>query len=393
MTEPYLIKWLSKYPKDGGWMYAVACKANLKKEMKNMNHLGIDVGKRKCSRAALKDDKGMMLDEFFFGNDMSGIHNMLSRIQSHGKGATIGAVLESTGNMWIRIHDTLEENGIDTKLANPYKTRIIAEAKIKSDKLDARILSDLLRTDLIYESYVPNSEDRDKRSLVRHRITLSRTKTKLANKVHSILDKYDYQTDLTDIFSKSGIEWLKSLSSIVTPVDRIILNTSIESIEAINQQVDTVSKEISKYARDNKDVKILLSITGIDIFSAMLISAEIVDVRRFSTPWKLVSYAGLAPSIRESSGKIKTGKITKQGSSPCLRWILVQCALTAIRFDAHLRIFYDRIRNKRGHATAIVATTAKELLVIIWYMLTRNELYRYMNKQRYEQKLHKLEHR
>ena len=326
-------------------MYA-ACKANLKKEMKNMNHLGIDVGKRKC-RAALKDDKGMMLDEFFFGNDMSGIHNMLSRIQSHGKGATIRAVLESTGNMWIRIHDTLEENGIDTKLANPYKTRIIAEAKIKSDKLDARILSDLLRTDLIYESYVPNSEDRDKRSLVRHRITLSRTKTKLANKVHSILDKYDYQTDLTDIFSKSGIEWLKSLSSIVTPVDRIILNTSIESIEAINQQVDAVSKEISKYARNNKDVKILLSITGIDIFSAMLISTEIVDIKRFSTPWwKLVSYAGLAPSIRESSGKIKTGGITKQGS-PWLRWILVQCALIAIKYNTHLRIFYDRIKNSK----------------------------------------------
>jgi len=245
---------------------------------------------------------------------------------------------------------------------------------------------------LIYESYVPNSEDRDKRSLVRHRITLSRTKTKLANKVHSILDKYDYQTDLTDIFGgKSGIEWLKSLSSIVTPVDRIILNTSIESIEAINQQVDTVSKEISKYAIDNKDVKILLSITGIDIFSAMLISAEIVDVRRFSTPWKLVSYAGLAPSIRESSGKTKTGKITKQGS-PWLRWILVQCALIAIKYDAHLKIFYDRIRNRKGHATAIVAT-AKELLVIIWYMLTRNELYRYMDKQRYERKLQKLEQR
>jgi transposase len=103
-------------------------------------------------------------------------------------------------------------------------------------------------------------------------------------------------------------------------------------------------------------------------------------VKRFSTPWKLVSYAGLAPSIRESSGKTKTGKITKQGS-PWLRWILVQCALAAIRYDVHLRTFYDRIRNRRGHATAIVAT-AKELLVIIWYMLTRNELYRYMDKQK-----------
>ena len=228
---------------------------------------------------------------------------------------------------------------------------------------------------------------------MRHRITLSRTKTKLVNKVHSILDKYDYRTELTDIFvGKSGIEWLKALSSEVTPVDRIILDTSIESIEAINRQIDTVSKEISKYARDNKDVKILLSITGIDIFSAMLISAEIVDVRRFSTPWKLVSYAGLAPSIRESSGKTKTGKITKQGS-PWLRcWILVQCALIAIKYDAHLKIFYDRIKNRKGHATAIVAT-AKELLVIIWYMLTRNELYRYMDKQRYERKLQKLEQR
>ena len=71
-----------------------------------MNHLGIDVGKRKC-RAALKDNKGKMLDEFFFGNDKNGIHNLLSRIHPIGKCSTTRAVLESTGNMWMRIHDTL----------------------------------------------------------------------------------------------------------------------------------------------------------------------------------------------------------------------------------------------------------------------------------------------
>ena len=130
-----------------------------------LNHLGIDVGKRKC-RAALKDDKGNILDEFFFGNDANGISNLLSRVKTNETRSTTTtvatqAVLESTGNMWMRIHDTLEENGIDTILANPYKTRIIAEAKIKSDKLDARILADLLRTDLIYQSYVPKKEDRE----------------------------------------------------------------------------------------------------------------------------------------------------------------------------------------------------------------------------------------
>ncbi|MDR4492288.1 MAG: transposase [Candidatus Nitrosocosmicus sp.] len=112
---------------------------------------------------------------------------------------------------------------------------------------------------------------------------------------------------MTDIFGAYGIEWLKPLLPKVSPVDMIILSTSIESIQTINQQIDTVSKEISNYAcRNDKSVRILLSITGVDIFSsAMLISSEIVDVRRFSTPWKLVSYAGLAPSIRESSGKTK----------------------------------------------------------------------------------------
>ena len=179
-----------------------------------MNHLGIDVGKRKC-RAALKDDRGKILDEFFFGNNSHGILELIERIQSNRSceqhPTTCNAVLESTGNMWMRIHDTLEDNGIDTILANTFKTKIIAQAKIKSDKLDARILSDLLRTGLISESYVPIKEFREKRSLVRHRIVLSRTKTKLANKIHAILDKYEYRTELTDIFGISGVDWLKSL--------------------------------------------------------------------------------------------------------------------------------------------------------------------------------------
>lgn len=240
---------------------------------------------------------------------------------------------------------------------------------------------------MISESYVPVKEFREKRSLVRHRIVLSRTRTKLANKIHAILDKYEYRTELTDIFGKSGNEWLKSLP--VSPIDKIILNTTLSSIEAIDNQIEIVSKEITRYAwQDSQDVKILLSMTGIDIFSAMLISTEIVDIQRFSTPWKLVSYAGLVPSIRESSGKIKTGRITKQGS-PLLRWILVQCALSAIRYDHHMRTFYERIKQKKGHGKAIVAT-AKEMLVIIWYMLTRHQLYRYMNRVRYEQKLERL---
>lgn len=151
-----------------------------------MNHLGIDVGKSKY-RVALKDDKGKILYEFFFGNNSDGLLELIKRIYSH-ETKKCNTILESTGNIWMRIHDTLEDNGIDTVLANPYRTKNIAQAKIKPDKLDVRILSDLLKIGLIYESYVPVKELREKMSLVRHNIALSRTKTKLANKIHAILD-------------------------------------------------------------------------------------------------------------------------------------------------------------------------------------------------------------
>jgi transposase len=79
-----------------------------------------------------------IINREFFSNNNEGISTLVRSPSHYGKCA---AVLESTGNSWIRIHDTLEKNGIDTILANPYKTKIIAEIKIKSDKLDARTLT------------------------------------------------------------------------------------------------------------------------------------------------------------------------------------------------------------------------------------------------------------
>jgi transposase len=155
--------------------------------VKKMNSIGIDVGKRKC-RASFKDENGNILDEFFFGNDSDGIRQVISSAEKIGP---CRAVVESTGNMWIRLHDTLEEHGIETVLANTLKTKIISQAKIKSDKLDARILADLLRADLVYESYVPSKEFREKRSLVRHKVALVRSRTMIENRIHSLLDKVE----------------------------------------------------------------------------------------------------------------------------------------------------------------------------------------------------------
>lgn len=111
----------------------------------------------------------------------------------------------------------------------------------------------------------------------------------------------------------------------------------------------------------------------VSYYSALLIKSEIGDISRFPDKFKLISYAGLCPSVKQSGSKEIRGHITKQGSRN-LRWILIQCSNIAIRHDDYLRNFYKRIARKRGHKIAIVAT-ARKMLVCIYYMLKRKEAY------------------
>ena len=133
-----------------------------------------------------------------------------------------------------------------------------------------------------------------------------------------------------------------------------------------------------------------MTIPGIDYFTALTIVSEIVDIKRFSTPWKLVGYAGLAPSKRDSGDAHRNGgHITRQGSK-WLRYIIVEAANTSTRCDDRIGRFYKRITERRGPQKARVAP-AKELLVIIWHMLIKNEPYRTMNREMVERKYKKME--
>jgi transposase len=129
-----------------------------------MRYIGVDVGKRKC-QACIADEHGGILEDFPFTKNREGIQRLLERIGD----AECKAVVESTGNMWLRIYEALEDHGAEMKLANPYKTKAIASARIKNDKLSARILAHLLRADLIAECYMAPREIRRMRALLRQR--------------------------------------------------------------------------------------------------------------------------------------------------------------------------------------------------------------------------------
>lgn len=344
--------------------------------------MGIDVGKAKC-RVALMDQGGFIVDEFTFQNNREGIDRLASRLTMEDR-----VVMESTGSVWTNLYNSLDDQHIPVVLANPLKTKAIASARIKSDEIDARILAHLLRADLIAESYVPPKGLREIRALIRHRASIVKIRTMVKNKIHALIDKHGLQhNEYSDLFGKGGTQWLRSLE--LNSLDRLMLDNHLNHIESLNRQVRRVDDEIRSRASQDEDVRLLLSMTGVDVYTALLIRSEIGGIERFPDYKKLVSWAGLAPSLHQSGSVEYHGSITKRGSK-MLRWIMVEAARVAVRHDERLKAFYERVKHRGGDQKAVIAV-ANKMLKIIWHMLTEREPYQSRKQQRYEKKLNSID--
>jgi transposase len=289
-------------------------KKRIKKiESKNGNdndyYIAVDIGKKNCV-VCITDKDGSIVEETKYNNTFQEAERFASHLNKKYDNIQCHAVCESTANMWLKTYEAFEKFGIDVKLANPMKTKAIAEARIKTDKLDARILAHLLRSNLIAESYIAPNNVREDRSLLRLRINLVSDRTRVMNRVHSLLDKYDLKCRYEHIFGVNGIRWLKSIK--LKGNDQVQLVNYIHNIEFLNSEITQIEKEISTEASQNENVKILMSMSGIDCFSAMLIASEIGDISRFSTAGKLVSWCGLCPTVHQSGNSMYMGRMKKK---------------------------------------------------------------------------------
>ena len=291
-------------------------------------------------------------------------------------------VMEATSNaFWI--YDILSAYPGQVVVANPLKTRAIAEARIKTDALDAKILAQLLAADFIPTTWVPAKNEYELRVLLHHRIRLAKIRTMLKNKIHAALIRNGLNPPCTDLFGKKGRLFLERIS--LPETDQIVMISCLKLLDHVQREIDELEGEIYDKAKDAPNVRLLIGIPGINVLSALTILAEIGDIKRFPTPKKLTSYAGLVPSVHQSGKTRHTGSITKAGRST-LRWILVQCAQRGIRSASDLQSFYLRLKAKKGHKIAIVAT-ARKLLTIIWAVLTKEEEYKDIRRDLLERKL------
>jgi transposase len=330
-----------------------------------MNFIGMDIHKQ-FTVAVAKDEQGNELAKEKFENSKETFANFLKAFPKENT----KIVMESCC-VWEYIFELLEEMKYDVKLSNPVKTKAIAYARIKTDIVDAETLCDLLRANLIAESYIATKEIRRLREIVRERKTFVRQSTQLKNRIHALLIKRGIKLPTKSLGKKA----LKLISESIQEND--LLEHYINMLWYNEQEVNFIEDKISEIASQSEEAKLLMTIPGIAEISAMEIIAEIGEIKRFPTADKLCSYAGLVPSIKQSGSTLRFGRLIQQSSKNLKSTLISACWITIRTRESNpLQEFYKKLSKKKGKQKAICAT-ARKLCCVIYAMLKNKEEFRY----------------
>jgi transposase len=310
------------------------------------------------------------------------------RVFADSLAPTDEVALEATGNTHA-IARLLRGRVARVVVSNPAKTRAIAEAKVKTDKVDAAVLAQLLAADYLPSVWLPDEDTLALRRQVSRRAHIVRQRTRLKNQVQAILARNLVpRCPAADLFGHKGRRWL---------ADQRLPDDERQAVDALLRQLDfhgeelrLIDAELARVALARADVRRLMTIPGVDATIALSIVAAVGDFSRFGSAEKLVSYLGLNPRVRQSGGQPAShGRITKQGRAHA-RGMLVEAAWVAAKIPGPLRAFFERVRARRGMQIAVVAT-ARKLAVVCWHMITRGEDYAFARPSLNAQKLRKLE--
>jgi transposase len=232
------------------------------------------------------------------------------------------------------------------------------------DKVDAAILAQLLRADLLPQAWIAPPAVRQLRALLRHRAQLVRLRTLLRNRIHAVLADHGHGRP-AGCWSGPGRQWLASLE--LPAVSREVIDDGLALMDALQQPIDRLDAEVRQRAKADPRVTVLTQLPGVGPFTALVLLAEIGDITRFGSARKLASWAGLTPTVRGSDRTVRHGHISKQGPT-WARWVLCQAAQTAKR-SPEFAPAYSSIAKRRGKKIATIAI-ARKLLTRAWYLLS-----------------------
>ena len=296
--------------------------------------------------------------------------------------------LEATGNA-LAIARLLEPHVAGVVVAARKELRAISEAKVKTDRHDARTLARLLAAGLLDGCWLPDEKTRSLRRRLSRRAQLVRQRTRCKNEVHAVLMRnLKGRPPMSDLFGKRGRAWLGELE--LPGDERQTVGGCLRQIDFLDGEVGMLEKEIARHALASEDIQRLMTVPGVSLTTAATFIAAVGEIDRFPSPRKLVGYLGLDPKVRQSGREAaRHGHISKQGAAQA-RQMLTEAALVAVSTPGPMRAFYARVRARRGSQIAIVAV-ARKLAVLFWHMLTRQQDYAFARPALTRHKLRELE--
>lgn len=329
-----------------------------------MIHIGVDLHQRFCYVTAVKTS-GEVVVQCSVANEPESLQRLVRSLPEPAQ-----VVMEACG-FWPAFAKALQGHVARVVMVHPQRVKAIASAKLKNDRVDSATLAHLSRCDLLPEAWMADPATQQMRLRVRLRITLGQQRARCKNLLQGVLHQEGMRKPVSDVFGQRGRRWLAGIA--LSPAARNAVDTQLRLITVLEELIAEQERGLVKQAAADPRARWLQTIPGVGAYSAMVILAEIGDVRRFRDKKSLASYAGLVPRVRESAGKRSYGGIAHAGSET-LRWILLQVAQVAARHSPAARAYYQRLRVRKRPQVAKVAL-ARKLLSCMWALLHHGVCY------------------
>jgi transposase len=326
-------------------------------------YVGIDWAYRRAAWCA-KSAGGTISAEGFTPADEDGLARLVLQL-----GTDVKACVEMmSGAVWVR--DRLRSAGWQVEVADARRVKGIAPVACKTDRVDARVLAELCRRDLVPALWLPSLEERELRERLRRRAHLVRLRTSAMSRVYGLGTQWGLRLSADRLRRRDGLELLAR--SGMPPVWQRSIEEALAVIELLDTRIAPLEQELAPIARASRDVQLLVTIPGVGDLLGLTLAAEIGDVSRFPSPRKLVGYAGMAPGVRQSGDRTKTGLPLSKAGSRTLRWAAVEAAQHAWRTSNPWHQLYTDLTD-RSSTNDAKSAVARKVLTAAWHMLSRQQ--------------------
>jgi transposase len=323
-------------------------------------YVGIDWAYRRAAWCAMSRG-GTVTAEGFIPADEDGLARLVLQL-----GVDVTACVEMmSGAVWVR--DRLRSAGWQVEVADARRVKGIAPLACKTDRVDARVLAELCRRDLVPALWIPSLEERELRERLRRRAHLVRLRTSALNRVYGLGTQWGLRLSAERLRRSDGDELLAR--SGIPPVWRRSIEEALAVVELFDRRIAPLDKELAPIARASRDVQLLATIPGVGDLLGLTLTAEIGDISRFPSARKLVGYAGMAPGVKQSGERTTTGLPLSKAGSRTLRWAAVEAAQHAWRESNPWHQLYTDLCTRSGNNDAKSAV-ARKVLTAAWHMLS-----------------------